>query len=195
MRVIDSMLVHRPPGMRLYFLSSDAQQLESPEKNLPNVAFFRRQLTVSGKPLGPFPRKHQLYSPALVDVRVVVQRSFHMSRALYSRKLPPEIGPTQAARICSFPKSRRLPIVVSSKHQGIVLDRIEFRHVELPAFVECVAPNVKHLISGPARVGLEFVVSVPAVNENFHVVLIEDERVFFRDLRLHKRLFHPKCDV
>src|SRR6516162_3076986 len=145
MRVIDSMLVHRPTGMWLYFLPSDAQQLESPEENLPNVALFRRQLAVSGKPLCPFPRKHQLYSPALVDIRVVVQCPFHMSRALYSRKLPPEIGPTQTARIGSFPKSRRLSIVVSSKHQRVVLDRIKFRHVELSAFLECVAPNVKHL--------------------------------------------------
>src|SRR5215469_867549 len=195
MRVIDSMLVHRPPGMRLYFLPSDAQQLESPEKNLPNVAFFGRQLPVPGKPLSPFPRKHQLYSPALVNVRVVVQCPFHMSRALYSRKLPPEIGPTQAAWLRSFPKSRRLSIIVSSKYQRVVPDRIKFRHVKLPAFLERVAPNVKHLISGPARVGLEFVVSVPAINKNLHVVLIEDERVFLRDLRLHKRLFHPKCDV
>src|SRR5258706_10384018 len=147
------------------------------------------------QPLRPLPRKHQLHRPSLVGVRVIVQRAVHMRRAPHPRKLPSKIRPPQPARIRPFPERRRLPIVIPAKHQRIIFHRIPLRHVKPSAFFVCVPPDIKHLISCPPRVRLKLVISVPAINKHFRVVLIEDQRIFFDQLGLHQGLLNPKRNV
>src|ERR1700722_9938427 len=105
-----------------------------------------------------------------------------------ARKVPIEKAPPLAPRM-------DVPADAIENH-GPLGCRIELGTPEIRApRYACVLPDPEHFVDGIQRVDLEFVVSILAGDEYFHVVVLVDARIAFRQVSAHVGLLDGEAEV
>src|SRR4051794_18819283 len=110
MRVVDAVWSPNPSRVWLDFGAGRLHFLEPTKEQAPNIAFPRWQGSIIGQRHHAGPGDRQLHGPAPVHDRIVVKAAVDMNRALQTRKVPVEEGPSRAARVRPPPECFRFPI-------------------------------------------------------------------------------------